>query len=195
MQLAYNAEFFLQEMLHTATLLCEAASGPVHWALLSAEAQESDSHMYHSLLVAFCAVQSITHNQLTLSEKEVMQFLSDNGIEAAVTSSAAHVLLRPSKRRKSHKHKRRKSHKTQRRSLPEDWDPGSGDDSLSDGDLGIMADDDHDKPAQAAAVWQLGFAGSRPQIVHANAAEVPSILLWHVSMQWLETLQRSGLLC
>lgn len=183
----------VQEMYHHANLLCEAASAPVHWALLSSDAHESDSQMYHTLTVTLWAVHCTIHQQLVLSQQQQVQFLASNNIKASVSVSAQHALLRPAKRRKSHKHKRRKSQKRQRQSLEEECVPSSGEDSMSDGDLGIMTSDSDRQMPRNIAVWQLQMAGPRPVTVSATVLELPDVLLWHVILHWLDTLDMSGL--
>ena len=188
-----NLVVVLQELYSLASLLCDAATVPGHWALLSAEGQKSDSCMYHTFVVTVCAVQCVVHQQLlALPEQQQLQFLSCNKITASVSSSKQHALLRPPKKRKSHQHKRA-SHKRQRRSLPEDWMPSSGEESLSDSDLGIMLNDQDAQQPQQDAMWQLSMESSGLKAVQASTAEVPNLLLCHVITQWLQTLQDSGL--
>lgn len=182
-----------QGLYKTANLLCESASAPVYWALLSEEAQQSDSCMYHTMMLYLCAVQCAIAQQLALSEQEQMRFLASHGIKASSSLSAQHGLLRPLKRRKSRKHKRRKSHKRQRRSLPEDWVPSSGEESTSDVDLGIMALDQDHLLSSTHVVWQIELAKPMLMEVHATTPELPSVLLCNVIMNWLETLNKSGL--
>ena len=184
----------MQGMYKLANLLCESASVPVYWALLSKEAQESNSCMYHTVMLYLWAVQCTIARSLALSEEEQILFLTNNGIKASSSLSGQHGLLRPSKRRKSHKHKRRKSHKRQRRSLPESWVPSSGEESMSDGDLGIMPhDQDHLLSSKHAVVWQIELAKPMLMEVHATTPELRSALLCNVVMNWLETLNKSGL--
>ena len=145
------------------------------------------------MMLYLWAVQCTVAQQLALSEHQQMRFLASNGIKASSSLSAQHGLLRPSKRRKSQKHKRKKSHKRQRRSLPEDWVPSSGEDSISDGDLGIMALDQDYLLSSEHAVWQIELAKPMLTKVRATTPEIPRVLLCNVIMNWLETLNKSGL--
>lgn len=183
----------VQGLYKLANLLCDSVSVPVYWALLSAEAQKSDSRMYLTMTLYLWAVQCMVAQQLAVSEHEQIRFMANNGIRASTSVCAQHALLRPSKRRKSHKHKRRRSAKRQRRSLQEDWVPSSGEDSMLDGDLGIMAPDQDHQLSSNHDVWQIELAKPALMEVHATTAELPSMLLCNVIMNWLETLQKSGL--
>ena len=183
----------MQELYSLANLLCESASVPVYWALLSEEARESDSCMYHTLILGLWAVQCTIVQQMALSEKQQVRFLTNNNIRASVSLSAQHALLRPSKRRKPQKQKRRKSHKRQRRSLPEDWVPSSGEESMSDGDLGIMATDQDHQLSPKHAVLQIELAKPMLMKVQTTMHELPNVLLCNVIVNWLETLEKSGL--
>lgn len=176
-----------------ANLLCESTSVPVYWALLSEEAQKSDSCMYHTMMLYLWAVQCTIARWLALPEQEQYLFLTNNGIKASSSLSGQHGLLRPSKRRKSHKHQRRKSHKRQRRSLPESWVPSSGEESMSDGDLGIMALDQDHLLSSKHTVWQIELANPMLMEVHASTPELRSVLVCNVVLNWLETLNKSGL--
>ena len=183
----------MQGLYKLANVLCNSVSCPVYWALLSEEAQESDSCMYHTMMLYLWAVQCTVAQQLALSEREQIRFLARNGVKASSTLSVQHGLLRPLKRRQLQKHKHRKSHKRQRRSLPEDWVPSSGEESMSDGDLGIMAlDSDHQLPPKHA-VWQIELAKPMLMEVHATTLEMPRVLLCNVILSWLETLEKSCL--
>ena len=64
---------------------------------------------------------------------------------------------------------------------------------MLDGDLGIMAPDQDDQLSSELAVWQIELAKPALIEVHATTAELPNMLLCNVIMNWLETLQRSGL--
>lgn len=183
----------VQGLYKLANLLCDSVSVPVYWALLSAEAQKSDSRMYLTMTLYLWAVQCMVAQQLAMSEHEQIRFMANNGIRASTSVCAQHALLRPSKRRKLHKHKRRRSAKRQRRSLQEDWVPSSGEDSMLDGDLGIMAPDQDHQLSSNHDVWQIELAKPALMEVHATTAELPSMLLCNVIMNWLETLQKSGL--
>ena len=183
----------MQGLYKLANLLCKSISLPVYWALLSEEAQESESRMYCTMMLYLWAVQCTVAHQLALSEPEQKQFLASNGIKASTSSSVQHGLLRPLKRRKSQKLRRRKSHKRQRRSLPEDWVPSSGEDSMSDGDLGIMALDQDHQLTPKHAVWQIELAKPMLLEVRATTLELPGVLLCNVIVNWLETLKKSGL--
>lgn len=186
---------FMQELCNIANLLSESASASVFWALLSEEARESDSCMYHTLLLGLWAVQSTMVQKLALPQQQQLLFLTDNNVKASVSLSAQHALLRRTKRRKSHKHKRRKSHKRQRQSLPEDWttSSGSAEEGRSDSDLGIMARDQDPQLSENNALWQIELAGPLRMGVHATTIELPGVLLYNVIVNWLETLERSGL--
>ncbi|KAL3153954.1 hypothetical protein ABBQ32_013514 [Trebouxia sp. C0010 RCD-2024] len=196
LQRAFQASHRHQELCYIANALCESSSAPVFWALLSEDARESDSCMYHTLLLGLWAVQTTIFQKMAVPQQQQLQFLTDNSISASISLLAQHALLRPAKRRKSHKHKRRKSHKKQRRSLPEDWTPSSGsaeEEGMSDSDLGIMAIDHDHQMSQSNLLWQIQLASPVHMHVNASTLELPSVLLYNVIVNWLVTLQRSGL--
>ena len=174
-----------QELYSQARAICSSEASPVHWALLTSDAWGRHESKYHTLLLSLWAVKCTIFDQLSLSDKEQIAFLLNNGIRASKSYSAQHLLLRPAKRRKSHKHKQqRKSHK--RRNKSEGMRPSSGDESLSDGDLGIMTADADDNFIQTAAVWHLDAATHGLANLSAPIQDLPDVLLHLAIAQWIQ---------
>ena len=74
--------------------------------------------------------------------------------------------------------------------------PSSGsaeEEGMSDSDLGIMAIDHDHQVSQSNASWQIQLASPIRMRVNASTLELPSVLLYNVVMNWLVTLERSGL--
>ncbi len=174
----------MQEIQNQARLLCSPEASPVHWALLSSDVLKSDSVMYHNLLLSLWAVECTIHHQLSLSDKEQIHFLADSGIHASKSYATQHTLLRPSRKRKSHKHKRRKSHKKSRKSS--EVLPSTSDESPSDNDVGIMTPDAGEVIPQATADWQLDMGTPGLASIQVSAQNVPAVLLHHVVSTWLK---------
>lgn len=174
-----------QELYSQARAICSSEASPVHWALLTSDAWGRHESKYHTLLLSLWAVKCTIFDQLSLSDKEQIAFLLNNGICASKSYSAPHLLLRPAKRRKSHKHKQqRKSHK--KRNKSEGMRPSSGDESLSDGDLGIMTADADDNFIQTAAVWHLDAATHGLANLPAPIQDLPDVLLHLAIAQWIQ---------
>ena len=173
-----------QEINDEARSICSAEAAPMHWALMRANMQEPLSIIYHSILLSLWAVACTVHHQSTLSDEEQVAFLADAGIVAIQSSSAQHTVLRPSRKRKSHKHRRWKSHKKSRNSR--EATPSSGEESLSDSGLGIMTPDADDTAPQATASWLLDTGRPGLSSVHTSANNLPAVLLHHAISDWIE---------
>ena len=174
----------MQEIIGAAQSICSPEAAPVHWALLQANMRKPSDTIYHSILLSLWAVACTVHHQSTLSDEEQVAFLADAGVVAIHSSSAQHTVLRPARKRKSHKHKRQKSHKKSRRSR--EVMPSSGEESLSDGGLGIMTPDADDTAPKAAASWLLNTGRPGLSSVQTSANDLPAVLLHHAMSDWLE---------
>ncbi|DBB06395.1 TPA: hypothetical protein ACH3X1_011957 [Trebouxia sp. C0004] len=174
----------LQDIYNAAQLICNAEAAAVHWALLKFNARDSISTMYQDMLHSLWAVQCTIQHWSSHSDEQQIVFLADAGIHAAMLSSGQHSILRPSKKRKSHKHKRRKSHKKSRKSR--EMLPSSGEESLSDNDLGIMTPDAGDRMPQAAGNWLIHMGRPESSQVQTSAQGLPAVLLHQVLSGWTE---------
>ncbi|KAL0036260.1 hypothetical protein WJX79_010495 [Trebouxia sp. C0005] len=156
----------LQDVYNAAELVCSVEAAPVHWALLKCNARDSINTMCQDMLHGLWAVRCTVQDWLSHSDEQQIVLLADAGIHATVLSSGQHSILRPSKKRKSHKHKRRKSHKKSGKSR--EMLPSSGEESLSDSDLGIMTPDADDRMPQAAGNWLLHTG--RPELSQVDSS-------------------------
>ena len=174
----------MQDIYNAAQLICSAEAAPAHWALLQFNARGSISTRYQDMLHSLWAVQCTVQHWLSHSDEEQIGFLADAGIHATMLFSGQHSILRPSKKRKSHKHKRRKSHKKSRKSR--DILPSSGKESSSDNDLGIMTPDAGDRMPQAAGNWLLRMGRPELSQVQTSAEGLPAVLLHQALTGWTE---------
>ena len=174
----------MQDIYNAAQLICSAEAAAAHWALLKSNARYSISNMYQDMLHSLWAVQCTIQHWSSHSDEQQILFLADAGIHATMLSSGQHSILRPSKKRKSHKQKRRKSHKKSRKSR--EMMPSSGEESLSDNDLGIMTPDAGDRMPQAAGNWLLHMGRPESSQVQVSAQGLPAVLLHQVLTGWTE---------
>ena len=174
----------MQDIYNAAQWICSAEATPVHWALLKFNARDSINTMYQDTLHTLWALQYITQHLSSHSDEQQIVFLADAGIHATMLSSGQHSILRPSKKRRSHKHKRRKSHKKSRKSR--EMLPSSGEESLSDQDLGIMTPEADDRMPQAAGNWLLDMGRPESSQVQTSAQGLPAVLLHQALSGWTE---------
>lgn len=174
----------MQDVYNAAELVCSVEAAPVHWALLKCNARDSINTMCQDMLHGLWAVRCTVQDWLSHSDEQQIVLLADAGIHATVLSSGQHSILRPSKKRKSHKHKRRKSHKKSGKSR--EMLPSSGEESLSDSDLGIMTPDADDRMPQAAGNWLLHTGRPELSQVQTSAQGLPAVLLHQVLSGWTE---------
>lgn len=174
----------MQDIYNAAQLMCSAEAAAAHWALLKSNARYSISTMYQDMLYSLWAVQCTVKHWLSHSDEQRIFFLADAGIHATMLPSSQHSILRPSKKRKSHKHKRQKSHKKSRKSR--EILPSSGEESMSDNDLGIMIPDAGDRMPQAAGNWLLHMGRPESSQVQTSAQGLPAVLLHQALSGWTE---------
>ena len=180
----YLTAYGMQDICNAAQLICSAETAPVHWALLKFNTRDSSNTMYQDMLHSLWAVQCTIQHWSSHSDEQQILFLADAGIHGTMLSSGQHSILRPSKKHKPHKHKQRKSHKKSRKGR--EMLPSSGEESLSDNDLGIMTPDAGDRMPLAAGNWLLHMGRPEPSQVQISAQGLPAVLLHQVLSGWTE---------
>lgn len=176
----------LQEVEILAAAICAPRRGPEHWASLAEAADVHESNLYHNMLLTLTATHWVLHHKLSAGHSRVIAFLKENGISAVKESAASHDLIRPSKRRKSHKSRKSKHKKRKSKELRVELNDTDSADNLDDLDLGIMSDSNFVDAKQANEVWHITSPGELD--VHVPLESLPPLLLNKALCNWLRML-------
>ena len=170
----------LQDVYILAAAVCAPERAREHWAFLTQSAHAHDSDLCHQMLLALFAIQCTLHPKLGGTDNAVKAFLEENGISAVKQTIGTHDILRPHKKRKSHKSKHKKRKSKKRRGH---WGDTDSDGSLDDIDLGIMSDSDMTEAKQANQLWQIKAPGLFEMQVCSE--DLPVVLLYQALRNWL----------